>query len=82
MDEKVHVPPVNCKDESNFSTSSEYKNSYPHNQTLKAEPLSEQENIQTGGQGGMYLPSGWYINAGPAYCGGCQLYGILLQRLN
>ena len=88
-DRKVHVPPVHCKDEKIFGTSSGKKdNSYFPNKSLYAEPfVSEQENFDTGAQpsvlqGGIYLPSGWYINAGAAYCGGCQLHGILLQRLN
>merc|ERR1712105_222984 len=88
-DRKVHVPPVHCKDEKVFGTSSGKKDiGYFPNKSLYAEPfVSEQENFHTGAQpsvlqGGIYLPSGWYINVGSAYCGGCQLHGILLQRLN
>ena len=87
-DRKVHVPPVHCKDEKIFGTSSGKKDSYFPNKSLYAESfVSEQENFHTGAQpsmpqGGIYLPSGWYINVGAAYCGGCQLHGTLLQRLD
>ena len=80
-----------CKDKNIFSTSSEKK----HNVPLSAESVeSEQGIFQTSAQsrmqdaflpqvcqGAFYLPSGFYVNVGSAYCGGCQLYGTLLQRL-
>ena len=61
-------------------------------QTLNAESFqSEQENFPTSAQsckqedlpptGAIYLLSGWYMNVGAAYCGGCQLNGTLLQKL-
>ena len=80
-----------CKDEDVFGISSEKK----LNISLNAESVeSTQKNFQTSAQScmqdaflpqicqrGIYLPSGFYMNVGSAYCGGCQMYGTLLQRL-
>ena len=84
---------LSAKNENGFSGSS---GTNRNTQSLNTEPFkSEQENCQTSSQyssqeallpqapcyPSIYLPSGWYVNVGAAFCGGCQLYGTLLQRL-
>jgi len=71
--EKVHVPSAQNPDFKEESERAEQENYQTNAQSSMQEALLP--------QGSVYLPSGWYLNVGAAYCGGCQLYGSLLQRL-
>ena len=77
------------KNENVFSSSSGTK---INNTTLRAENFEYmQENFDSNPHSsmqdallphaGFYLPAGWYVNVGPAYCAGCQLYGTLLRQV-
>ena len=77
------------QNENDFSGSSGAKQ---NSQSLNTDSFkSEKQNCQTSSQystqeallpqGCVFLPSGWYMNVGGAYCGGCHQYGTLLQMI-